>query len=251
VLEKGSKGELVKRWQSFLMVEADGDFGPATEAATIAFQIKHGLRADGRVGPNTLKEAESLGFQRPAALTPKRIEQITGTPSAKLVRVSAKAPSPLMNAKVAPHFEALRKEVYEASGVDFLAVCGDIHRPASLRSNKDGVAFKSNHKTGRAIDYDQNNRALVIVSEPIGGKQFFRTYLKCANYSLGEIKYLEDYRGYNCNTAVIDFTALAAKHGFTRIPAWTGWKTKYNRREFWHYEKMDGLTWEQALAEIQ
>ena len=45
------------------------------------------------------------------------------------------------------------------------------------------VAYRSNHKTGRAFDYDQTSTAIVIVLEPRNGKTFFRTYLKCAKQS--------------------------------------------------------------------
>ena len=37
----------------------DGDFGPATEAAVLAFQWSEGLLADGIIGPRT---AAKLGF---------------------------------------------------------------------------------------------------------------------------------------------------------------------------------------------
>ena len=38
----------------------DGEFGPHTQAAVVAFQLTHGLTPDGEVGPTT---AEALGLQ--------------------------------------------------------------------------------------------------------------------------------------------------------------------------------------------
>ena len=52
-LKKGCKGDEVKTLQKLLGVAVDGDFGPKTEAAVIAFQKAHGLDADGIVGPKT------------------------------------------------------------------------------------------------------------------------------------------------------------------------------------------------------
>lgn len=67
-LKPGSAGPFVKKWQQFLRgqdeaLEADGEFGPATTAATIRFQAKHGLAADGIVGNQTLGQAALLGFE--------------------------------------------------------------------------------------------------------------------------------------------------------------------------------------------
>lgn len=64
VLRKGSKGELVKKLQNLLnkhrfIVSVDGDFGPKTEAAVIAFQIFKKLSVDGIVGKNTWKALEA------------------------------------------------------------------------------------------------------------------------------------------------------------------------------------------------
>jgi putative chitinase len=59
VLKKGSTGEAVKRMQAELGLEADGSFGPATEAAVKKWQAANGLAADGIVGPKTL--AKLLG----------------------------------------------------------------------------------------------------------------------------------------------------------------------------------------------
>lgn len=252
LLKKGSKGNDVKYWQQFLNLKVDGIFGAKTEKATKAFQKEHNLDVDGKVGPKTFEVAKSLGFS-PKIEVENNNDVVVKPSKSKLVAISAKAPTPLMNEKVASSFEDLRKAVYEESGIDFLAVCGDVFRPADLKSNKDGVAYKSNHKTGRAFDYDQTNNRLIIESEPKGEKQYFRTYIACAsqNGSHGEKVIVRDYRGHLFNGYAIDFTKLAEKYGFTRIPAWSGWQSHYNRREFWHYQKMDGLSWEQAMKEIQ
>ena len=55
-LARGSKGKTVSTLQARLRelgYDADGEFGPATEAAVIAFQELHGLLPDGKVGPLT------------------------------------------------------------------------------------------------------------------------------------------------------------------------------------------------------
>ena len=53
ILVRGEKGEAIRRLQEKLGILADGDFGPATEAAVIAAQAYHGLTQDGVVGPKT------------------------------------------------------------------------------------------------------------------------------------------------------------------------------------------------------
>ena len=54
-VKQGSKGADVKYLQNKLGITADGDFGPKTKAAVVAFQTKNGLTADGIVGPKTWK----------------------------------------------------------------------------------------------------------------------------------------------------------------------------------------------------
>lgn len=53
VLRRGSTGADVERLQQRLGTAVDGDFGPSTERAVIAFQQSRGLDADGVVGPQT------------------------------------------------------------------------------------------------------------------------------------------------------------------------------------------------------
>jgi murein DD-endopeptidase MepM/ murein hydrolase activator NlpD len=52
-LKKGSKGPDVVYLQQKIGTAADGDFGPKTHAAVVAFQGSKGLVADGIVGPKT------------------------------------------------------------------------------------------------------------------------------------------------------------------------------------------------------
>lgn len=52
-LRRGAFGDLVRRMQAILQIEADGFFGPITEAAVRVFQRSQGLVDDGIVGPKT------------------------------------------------------------------------------------------------------------------------------------------------------------------------------------------------------
>ncbi len=61
LLHKPIRGGLVKRMQEALGIDADGKFGPATEAAVRAFQETEGLEATGEAGPETL--ARLPGFE--------------------------------------------------------------------------------------------------------------------------------------------------------------------------------------------
>lgn len=55
MLKRGDTGPSVKDLQFYLKIRGDGDFGPKTEAAVMAFQKAKGLKVDGIVGPATWK----------------------------------------------------------------------------------------------------------------------------------------------------------------------------------------------------
>lgn len=66
-LAQDSRGAHVERWQTFLrgldlLAVADGVFGPATHRATVTFQQRQGLTADGIVGNRTYAVAMAMGF---------------------------------------------------------------------------------------------------------------------------------------------------------------------------------------------
>ena len=52
-IQRGDEGDAVSIWQVIAGVNVDGDFGPATQAATIKWQAENGLKADGIVGSKT------------------------------------------------------------------------------------------------------------------------------------------------------------------------------------------------------
>lgn len=67
-----------KKWQQQLNavtkagLKVDGVFGDATHAATVAFQTKHGLTADGIVGPQTTGKMQQVAAGGPPP-TPKEV----------------------------------------------------------------------------------------------------------------------------------------------------------------------------------
>jgi putative chitinase len=70
LLKVGSKGEDVKKLQSFLGLGADGSFGPGTEKAVKAWQAANGLTADGLVGDGTWAKMFSTGAPSQPATAP-------------------------------------------------------------------------------------------------------------------------------------------------------------------------------------
>jgi peptidoglycan hydrolase-like protein with peptidoglycan-binding domain len=65
-MRKGSSGDQVVKLQKCLNkiigsdLDADGEFGPATEKAVRSFQKKYKLEIDGIVGPKTRTKIKSM-----------------------------------------------------------------------------------------------------------------------------------------------------------------------------------------------
>jgi len=76
VLQQGSSGPQVTALQTQLKAlgfdpnGTDGNFGPGTKAAVIAFQQSKGLPADGVAGPNTMAALQSAGGGSAPVVTP-------------------------------------------------------------------------------------------------------------------------------------------------------------------------------------
>jgi hypothetical protein len=186
------------------------------------------------------------------------------SPSPKTVYMGVSAGIPfLRQGKPANAFRALRKAVLEGAGFDFLAKLSDMMRDKNFQSEKVGVANRSRHKCGDAFDFDQSTNKILIVSEPHGTDQYFRTWLRCdkqdgsqgvkfpyTDMESKRIVELLDIRGFKGAGYYFDFTKTAERIGWQRIPAWKGWTLKgvsYNKMEFWHYQCTEGLSFDEAM----
>lgn len=106
LLHKGIRGEMVRKLQAGLGIEADGAFGPGTEAALKKFQGENGLDVDGLAGPKTL--ALVPGFQE---ITVEHIEASVVTEATPEVDAAA--------------LEAAQAEPAPAADPSFVAKIGD------------------------------------------------------------------------------------------------------------------------------
>jgi peptidoglycan hydrolase-like protein with peptidoglycan-binding domain len=91
---EGASGDPVSRLQSALHLNADGTFGPETEAAVKRLQARHGLTVDGVVGPETwsvlgIKSQQTLNPPHSALSGSSSHESSAGGSSSVVARVIA------------------------------------------------------------------------------------------------------------------------------------------------------------------
>ncbi|MBK9035861.1 MAG: hypothetical protein IPL61_32200 [Myxococcales bacterium] len=105
----------------------------------------------------------------------------------------------------------------------------------------------------------------MIIEEPSGTDTYFRLYLRhkdlttaasppgIVTFPKGTTFHSAWWSTVDPSWPFVDVTALAASHGWARIPAQDGWTktgTGYNKQEWWHYQRADGLTMYQALRQL-
>ncbi|CAN5705413.1 hypothetical protein BH09MYX1_BH09MYX1_23840 [soil metagenome] len=93
LLQRPIRGEMVRKLQSGLGLEADGIFGGGTEAAVKKLQLDNGLDADGIAGPQTL--ALVPGFEIPQEkIDASLVTESTPTVEAAAVEQAKAEPPP-------------------------------------------------------------------------------------------------------------------------------------------------------------
>jgi len=83
LLKRGDNNENVKQLQTKLGLEAIGNYGPKTEEAVKAFQLKNGLTADGIVGNTTWNKIMGI-TEAVAPVAPAVVSTPTATPVASV-----------------------------------------------------------------------------------------------------------------------------------------------------------------------
>ena len=106
-LQKGSKGDEVKEWQNFLNsqgynLSVDGDFGNKTYNATVDYQTKNGLGADGIVGEKTWGKA---GYSNYSTIsTPTAAPNVGSAPTSPTFNTTATTKPNVGSAPTGPTF---------------------------------------------------------------------------------------------------------------------------------------------------
>jgi D-alanyl-D-alanine dipeptidase len=117
-----------------------------------------------------------------------------------------------------------------------------------FQTRKPGVAQRSWHKAGRAIDvttsYNVGGRQGVVFVRDPNARRLYRVYIRCARQDglLGVLygpKQLGGKSGY-----YVDVTAILESEGFQRIPP------NGKVSEAWHYEFRGGVSWATAMQEL-
>ncbi|GJM39872.1 MAG: hypothetical protein DHS20C20_01540 [Ardenticatenaceae bacterium] len=198
-----------------------------------------------------------------------------GQPSALLFPVAVNAPSPYLSDSVDQSFAALRQRVIEEAGWDFLGQLDGMFEAIDTRPLP-GQSVQTWNKAGRAFDFYFREALgfdpqVELVKLELNGEVYWRVFVKTAvqDGSQGEPlrtltwdlqarsgddpSYYEQGGKWRDNVPdgyYIDFTVLAADYGWQWVPSNANWRTYFPDIRFWHYEKRDNLSWEDAMREL-
>lgn len=221
---------------------------------------------------------ERIAAEAPLKAPPLYLEiigsPITATPPFTLVTLpNFGAQRFLMSDAVDDSFNALRARVQQETGYDYLGNLADTWR-ALNHTPRPGQSRRSWHVTGRAFDiwpdYISNpTHTMEIVREDIGYTVYWRVYLRAARQDgtlgepLREAPWDLNARNLGGQAAedggqpkkippgyYVDFTTLAADYGWSRVQAIWRWRWYFPDIEYWHFQKMDGLTWWEAMEQL-
>lgn len=188
VVENGDEGALVRRLQSAVGVEVDGEFGDATEDALRAYLKKNKLKANGVADAKTLKAMGLLGVdaKKSAPTLPTSVPSTGKTASKPNSAAPAPAPKQAERPQVGratpssqgTHGAKINTWAYQLADIDpkdIAALDVDLVVVDYAADGSDETAFKSRD-------------VALMQSRPDGGRKLVVSYM-----SIGEA---EDYRYY-------------------------------------------------------
>lgn len=241
----------------FVPVKIDGDYGKRTQAAVTAFQVEHGLLADGVVGPVTLKALEDEYRTTVMALASPGADSVADMPK-RLTFERAPADvygqgysSVWLRSDTAARYRAVYDEAH-AAGAKITSSGGKRDLFAPVSSGRSATSF---HYTGRALDLflysgmvnpEKDPYVIVQDQDPL----HYRIYARCdpAHAQLQELSRVVTYNkrtgGLTAKGAFIDLTALFERQGFHRIRARPNFAQGGPAigAEWWHFQDQSNLT---------
>jgi TolB protein len=221
-----------------------------------------------------------LQFFKPSMLTPTALWQeqiqlvadVPGQRASVIKLLDVEAPHPFLHDAVNESFSALRQRVILDTGWDALASLENAYTP--LTSSLDPGQNQDWLFTGRAFALNPltlNAGWMVVVREDIDGQTYWRIYLRTVaqDGSQGEplrtrpwdllSRYNIDPQAYDQGGTYaksipggfwVDFTALAHKFGWQRLPALGNWRTYFKGTQFNEYILTGGLDWRAAMLQL-
>ena len=147
ILKKGDNNENVKLMQEKLGISpAVTNFGPKTEAAVKEFQAKHGLTADGVVGPKTW---EMIMGQSGVSIAPQPVAPIVPVGGLKLDKLKGHIPDAVI--QMIPDTAAKFQINTPLRLAHFLAQCG--HESGGFRVTQENLNYSAKGLMGIFIKY--------------------------------------------------------------------------------------------------